>query len=110
MGEGWRGLGEPNPKDRASDWGAPHLQNVGKAAPGLSIPICTEGEPGLCHSFDPAPSSEASRLGVRFWDLLGGGGMRWETCGLLDHCCQSFPPSPRIFRIQVDLFFLLNYP
>lgn len=23
VGEGWRGLGEPNPKDRASDWG-PH--------------------------------------------------------------------------------------
>ena len=54
--------------------------------------------------WEDAPSSEASRLGVRFWDLLDGGGMRWETCGLLQHCCQSFPPSLRIFRIQVDFF------
>lgn len=81
----------------------PHLQNVGKGCSWPQFPhLHTQSLD--CHSFDPAPSSEASRLGVRFWDLLDGGGMRWETCGLLQHCCQSFPPSLRIFRIQVDFF------
>lgn len=41
VGEGWQGLGKPNPKERASDWGSHTCRTCGRAVPGLSFPICT---------------------------------------------------------------------
>lgn len=83
---------------------SPHLQNVGQDHSWPQFPhLYTRGEFELCNSYDPAPSSEASRLGVGIRDLLGGG-MGWEAWDLLGRYCQSLPPCLSTFRIQEGLF------
>lgn len=70
----------------------PHLQNVGKGCswpqfPHLHTQSLTVILLILPQALRPAGWAQ------RFWDLLDGGDEGWETCGLLQHCCQSFPPS-----------------
>lgn len=99
-------LGKPNPKERASDWWSHTCRTCGKGCSWPQFPhLHTQSLD--CHSFDPAPSSEASRLACDS-GICWMAGMRWETCGLLQHCCQSFPPSPEDLQNSGRLFFLLR--